>query len=100
MGDNPKRKALHAWRARLREGATVEEITAGVERYAAFVRQAGKEHTEFVKQAATFFGPNNAFREPWVIGPNGSRQAAIDEAARRIFGGPAERDITDDASRF
>jgi len=64
-GDNPKRRALKAYRTRLAEGHTSEEISAGVERYAAWVRSKGKEGTEHVKQAATFFGPDKSFREPW-----------------------------------
>lgn len=99
MGDNPKRRALHAWRARCREGAEPAAIVAGVERYAAFVRANGKEHTEFVKQTATFLGPDKAFLESWGGRPRGGGDngAAIAEAERRIFGGASERDITDEA---
>jgi helix-turn-helix protein len=67
-GDNPKKRALRAWNARLREGGTSpEEMIAGVRRYAVWVRQHGKEGTETVKQAATFFGPDCAFRESWSV---------------------------------
>ncbi len=64
-GSNSKRDAAKAYLARLRAGATPDELLAGVERYAAFVRATGKEGTEYVKQAATFFGPGEHFREPW-----------------------------------
>lgn len=64
-GDDPKPRALRAYRKRLKEGHTTDEIRAGVERYAAWVRSKGKEGTEHVKQAATFFGPDKSFREPW-----------------------------------
>jgi uncharacterized protein YdaU (DUF1376 family) len=64
-GGNPKGRALKAWRARRKEGATAAEIQEGVARYAAFVRATGREHTEFVMQSATFFGPDRQFAEPW-----------------------------------
>lgn len=64
-GGNPKHSAFKAWTARLKSGATAEDLTAGVIRYARFVKSSGKEGTEFVKQAATFFGPDEHFRESW-----------------------------------
>lgn len=64
-GGNPKNRALKAWRARLKEGVAAKEITDGVIRYAAFIRATGREHTEFVMQAATFYGPDRQFAEPW-----------------------------------
>lgn len=64
-GGNPKARALKAWHARRKEGASVEDLTAGVMRYAEFVRTTGKQNTEFVMQAATFFGPYRQFLEPW-----------------------------------
>ena len=66
-GDNPKRRALRAYHARLDDGHTFEEMRAGVERYAAWVRATGKEYTETVKQAATFFGPDKPFLEAWAL---------------------------------
>lgn len=68
----PKRAGSQRWpevpgatRARIREGHTWEEILAGAERYAAFIRATGKERTEHVQQAATFVGQNKSFLEPW-----------------------------------
>ena len=37
----------------------------GVKRYAAYVRATGSVGTQFVKQAATFFGPDRHFEESW-----------------------------------
>jgi hypothetical protein len=69
----PKRKGDHRWhealgaaKARVKEGATWDDLLAGVRRYAAFVRADGKEHTPYVKQAATFFGKDKAFAEAWA----------------------------------
>lgn len=64
-GGNPKGRALKAWRARRKEGADVTDLKAGVIRYAAFIRATGKDGTEFIMQAATFFGPDRQFLEPW-----------------------------------
>lgn len=64
-GGNPKRRAIQAWSARIKAGATADEIHAGTERYARFCDATGKTGTEYVKQAATFFGPDEHFREAW-----------------------------------
>lgn len=60
-GDNPKKAAALAWNASVRRGATEAELARAVTHYAAYCRAKGKEGTEYVKQAATFFGP----KEPW-----------------------------------
>ncbi|HDZ0460209.1 TPA: hypothetical protein RRT90_004855 [Klebsiella pneumoniae] len=66
-GGNSKSDAFKAWNARIRDGTTTEEILAGVERYAAFVKAEGILNTQYVKQAKTFFGPGMHFSEPWAI---------------------------------
>lgn len=66
-GGNPKGAAFKHWKARLAEGATPQAILDGVRRYAAFIRATGKLGTEYVKQAATFFGPDRHFEEPWTL---------------------------------
>lgn len=65
LGGNPKKRAWKAWCARLREGKTVEAMQAGAVRYAKFCRGTGKLNTEYVMQAATFFGPDCHFEESW-----------------------------------
>lgn len=84
-GGNSKVLARKAWEARLRDRthpATAAELLAGVERYAAYVRAKGDEGTEFVKQAATFFGPAEHWKETWdaptARSGNGSRGGARD----------------------
>jgi hypothetical protein len=69
-GGNPKKSAFKAWNARLKTGATVEELHLGVIRYANFIRAKGKEHTSYVKQASTFFGPDEHYTESWEVTPN------------------------------
>ncbi len=65
QGGNPKDRARKSWRARLREGTTATEMLEGVRRYATYCDQSGKTDTEFVMQAATFFGPDRRFAEDW-----------------------------------
>ncbi|MGR7458349.1 hypothetical protein ACU60S_18405 [Klebsiella aerogenes] len=64
-GGNSKADAFKAWTARIKSGATVQELTDGVRRYAGYVAAAGKLNTEYVKQASTFFGPSKHYEEQW-----------------------------------
>lgn len=77
-GANPKGRALRAANARLSEGATWAEMIAGVERYAEYIRQTGKANTEYVRQAATFLGPDKSYLDRWAI-PATKAQAAQDQ---------------------
>ncbi len=64
-GGNPKPRAFNAWKARLAEH-DAETITLGVTRYAKFCEDTGKTGSEYVKQAATFLGPDLHFLEDWT----------------------------------
>lgn len=79
-GGNSKSAAFKAWKARIREGVTPETMLDGVRRYAAWVRATGNTGTQFVKQAATFFGPDRHFEDFWQqpAAPGGGRQRQID----------------------
>lgn len=66
-GGNPKPSAWKHWKARLKEGISPDDMLAGVQRYAAWVTVTGKSGTEYVKQAATFFGPDRHFAESWTL---------------------------------
>ncbi|WP_440997659.1 hypothetical protein [Arhodomonas sp. SL1] len=68
-GGNPKAKALKAWRARRKAGIPAEDLQAGVGRYARYVRARSKEGTPYVMQTATFFGPDEHWRESWSADP-------------------------------
>lgn len=88
-GGNPKPAALKTYRARLAAGVTHDELAAGLVRYAAFCAATGKVGTEYVKQAATFFGPSDeAWAELWAI-PAALRPrlplGSVTEAAARVF---------------
>ncbi|EPD1305894.1 helix-turn-helix domain-containing protein [Enterobacter cloacae complex sp. ECL411] len=64
-GGNSKAAAWKAWKARIKDGVTTVAMLAGVDRYAAYVRATGSAGTQYVKQAATFFGPDRHFDESW-----------------------------------
>ena len=68
-GDQGWRRALKAANARISEGHTTQEFIEGAKRYAAYCAALGKVGTEFVKQAATFLGPDKPFLETWNIPP-------------------------------
>jgi hypothetical protein len=55
--NNNRQQALKAWRARIKEGASVLAIYEGTMAYASFVESHNIE-PQYIKQAATFFGPN------------------------------------------
>lgn len=76
-GDNPKNRAFKAWNARLREGHTATEMTEGVRRYAQWCEATGKVGEETVKQAATFFGRDKGFAEPWETKPQRKRGVVV-----------------------
>jgi hypothetical protein len=66
-GGNSKTAALKAFTARVKSGVNPLDILAGVQRYAAYLATTGKVGTEYVKQAVTFFGPNQYWAEPWDV---------------------------------
>lgn len=66
-GSNPKLAAFHALQARLKAGEAFDAIKAGVERYKAFCVATGIIGTNYVMQAARFFGPDREWGNEWVI---------------------------------
>lgn len=65
-GDQGWRRAQKAANARIAEGHTPTEFTEGARRYAAYCDAVGNSGTEYVKQAATFLGPDKPFLLPWT----------------------------------
>lgn len=82
-GGHDKHAARKAYRARLREKFTAEEMLAGAQRYAAFCRATSKEGTNFVRDAARFFGPGKGFREAWEPPGRTASGMAVDAFAVR-----------------
>lgn len=68
-GGNSKADAWKAWKARLKAGEDEQSLLGGVERYRLFCEATEKVGTEYVKQAATFFGPAEHFKESWDVPP-------------------------------
>jgi hypothetical protein len=69
-GDQGWPKALRAAHARIAEGHTPAEFLNGAERYAAYCLATENTGTEYVKQAATFLGPDKPFLLPWKPPPS------------------------------
>ncbi|HGV3509914.1 TPA: helix-turn-helix domain-containing protein [Raoultella ornithinolytica] len=78
-GGNSKAGAFKAWKARLKDGVKPDDMLAGVKRYAAYARATGSVGTQYVKQAATFFGPDRHFEESWQApsAPGGGHNSTI-----------------------
>lgn len=68
-GDQGWQKARKAANARMAEGHTPTEFVEGAKRYAEFCAATQKTNTEFVKQAASFLGPEKSFLNPWTAPP-------------------------------
>ena len=60
-----KRKAFKAWTARVRAGVDPELIRLGVVRYAKFCG-ASRTEPRFIKDASTFFGPDEHYLSDWT----------------------------------
>jgi uncharacterized protein YdaU (DUF1376 family) len=66
-GGNDKRKAFHAAQARIKSGKDPGYLLNAVLRYVQFVRANGNWGTQYVMQAATFFGPGEHIDNPWRV---------------------------------
>ena len=84
LGDNSRPKAARAFSARIKSGEDPEILVAGTMRYAAFCDSTHKTGTEFVKQAATFFGPDRPYLLAWDS-PVAARQQATHSAVARFL---------------
>lgn len=85
-GGNSKANALKAWKARIKQGESPDEMLAGVIRYARFCKATEKTGTEFVKQAATFFGPAKHYLEDYKIPVRTGRGDIHERRAATIAG--------------
>ena len=91
VGGNPRKRALNAWNARVREGYSPNEMLDGLERYRRFCEATGIVGTSYVMQAATFFGPDRRWEEDWGppqdVNPMDAKAKAVIAAA--MGAGPA-----------
>ena len=65
-GGNSQAGARKAWDARIKAGVDPAAMVSGTRRYAAFCTATGKVGTEFVKMAASFYGPQHHYLEAWT----------------------------------
>lgn len=66
-----KKESFKAWNARLKAGVDVDELIAGVKRYAAYCKAMLTE-PQYIKQPTTFFGPGEHYRADWTPSPRAS----------------------------
>jgi hypothetical protein len=66
-----KKESFKAWNARLKAGVDVEDLIAGVRGYAHYVSEM-KTDPQFIKQPATFFGPDEHYKADWTAMPRAS----------------------------
>ena len=64
-GDQRWKRALTLYCSARRKGESFEQIRDGVGRYSEWCKQRELVGTEKTKQAATFFGPEESWREAW-----------------------------------
>ena len=98
-GDTSKKSSLKAWNARVKAGTDPEAMLAGVIRYALYCHAMQTENS-YIKQPATFFGPDEHYLCAWDIPQRSvnanSREsviAAFTGSGRQpaVFDGTAER---------
>ena len=65
IGNNPKRKAFHAYNARIKEGYEHIDILEGLKRYTAFCKVSGTVGTPYIMHMSTFLGKDENFLEDW-----------------------------------
>ncbi len=82
-----------AWKARLREGHTWEQLYAGIDDYHAYCDDSKKSGTEFVMSMKTFCGPGKRFLEDWKSArgapENGTWEPPIEDPPEVDDGQPA-----------
>ena len=83
-GSQRWRAAKKACRARLREGHSWTDLTAGAERYRDYCRAKNIVGGQFVMQAATFCGPELHFLESWSVAPEGKSGSYAERLAAQI----------------
>lgn len=97
--NNPKGPAFKAYSARLRDKVDYQAMFDGTLRYAAHATSSGIVGTRFVMHAATFYGPDRHFAEPWESGakpadPLGSSSSTLkaDWLVKMGYAAPEQED--------
>ena len=91
--NNSKAKARKAYLARLAEGVEPTTLLEAVNRYAAFCRRE-KTEPRFIKQAATFLGPDRHWESDYTSTPTKAPQAVYAPYHEKYK--PPQREIMDE----
>ncbi len=83
IGNNPKRKAFHAYNARIKEGYEHLDMINGLRRYTAFCEASGTIGTPYVMHMSTFLGKDENFMEEWEP-PQVERVETVEDKGRRL----------------
>ena len=75
-GGNSKKEAWKAWQARIKQGVQESDLIAGLKRYAIYCDKTNKTGTGYVKQAKSFFGPAEHWKESWECSKNNKGNGA------------------------
>lgn len=92
-----KLSTFKAWSARIKQGVDAAQMIDGTRRYAHFCK-AMQTEPRFIKQPATFFGPDLHFKAEWkvslqAVGGGGQSRAAKNSAwMSQMTGDQGERD--------
>jgi len=81
-GGNSKAKAFRQYQARLKQGANESLMHVGAIAYLEFCEATGKIRTEYVMQAATFFGRDEHYLESWDLPIETKKESLADKAKR------------------
>jgi hypothetical protein len=85
--NNPRKAAKAGWDARIREGVDPRDLLSAVDRYAAFCK-ATKTQARYVMMGATFFGPNERWKDSFEIEDQHGRRRDGAGGADQGAGGP------------
>lgn len=71
-GGDSKKTAFQKASARLKENITTDQLLFAVGRYRRYILHTGRLNTEYVKQAATFFGNKDNIENEWKLPVTGA----------------------------
>lgn len=93
-----KTLARKAWDARLKDGASPEEMIDGVYAYANYCQVMATD-PQYIKQASTFFGPGEHYKSDWTptqkVNGNGSKFDIIAETTAKLTGRYRDSSVID-----
>jgi|SRR6267154_263408 len=84
-----KTQAQKAWDARLNTDVAIEDMLRGADRYRRYCETMNVE-PQYIKQAATFLGPDKHFMNDWTAKRNGSQ-----DFVNRLTGRGGDDDVID-----